>query len=65
MADVDIDPFWEHESRTEEPMDEHIPLTPVGGGSFVTRAQVHAASGKQEASFGGEIHGSVYFTKNS
>ena len=34
MAD-DIDPFGEHESRTEEPTEEHIPLdpvTPVGGG---------------------------------
>ena len=44
MAGVDIDPFGEHKSRTEEPMDEHIPLTPRGlegaplhrGGSFVT-----------------------------
>ena len=26
MADVDIDPFGEHESRTDEPADEHIPL---------------------------------------
>ena len=26
MADIDIDPFGEHESRPEEPMDEHIPL---------------------------------------
>ena len=26
MADVDINPFGEHESRTEEPTDEHIPL---------------------------------------
>ena len=33
MADVDIDPFGEFESRPEEPTDEHIPLTPVGGGS--------------------------------
>ena len=32
MADVDIDPFGEHESRTDEPMDEHISLTPVKGG---------------------------------
>ena len=30
MADVDIDPFGEHESRPEEPTDECIPLTPVG-----------------------------------
>ena len=67
MADVDIDPFGEHGSRTEEPIDEHIPLTPrdlkgallCRGGSFITRAQVHAASGEQETSFGGKIHGSV------
>ena len=26
MADVDIDPFGEHESRPEEPTNEHIPL---------------------------------------
>ena len=29
MADVDIDPFGEHESRPEEPTEEHIPLTQV------------------------------------
>ena len=36
MADIDIDPFGEHESRPEEPTDKNIPLdpvTPVGGGS--------------------------------
>ena len=32
MADVDIDPFGEHESRTEEPTDEHIPLDLVTPG---------------------------------
>ena len=32
MADIDIDPFGEHESRTDETTDEHISLTPVGGG---------------------------------
>ena len=31
MADVDIDPFGEHESRPEEPTGENIPLTPAGG----------------------------------
>ena len=39
MADVDIDPFGEHdrtESRTDEPMDEHISLPPVGGGRSST-----------------------------
>ena len=30
MADIDIDPFGEHESRTDGPMDEHISLTLVG-----------------------------------
>ena len=29
MADIDINPFGEHESGTEEPTDEHIPLDPV------------------------------------
>ena len=32
MADVDINPFGEHESRTDEPMDECIPLDPVTPG---------------------------------
>ena len=32
MADIDIDPYGEHESRPEEPTDETIPLNPVGGG---------------------------------
>ena len=58
MADIDSDPFGEHESRTEEPTGENIPLTSEGG-SFVTRAQVNSASGEQETSFGGEIHLSV------
>ena len=52
MADVDIDPFGEHESRAEEPTDEHIPLdpvTPVRGGSTWEPDR-----GEQETSFGGE-----------
>ena len=47
MADIDIDPFGEHESRPEEPTDEHIPLTPVGGGS------AWEPTHEQETSFGG------------
>ena len=47
MEDVDIDPFGEHESRPEEPINKHIPLTPVGGGS--TWEPTH----EQETSFGG------------
>ena len=51
MADIDIDPFGEHESRPEEPTDEHIPLdpvTPVGGRS------TWEPTGEQETSFEGE-----------
>ena len=36
MADVDINPFGEHELRTDEPMDEHISLTPPVGGERST-----------------------------
>ena len=36
MADVDIDPFGEHELRTEEPTDENIPFTPVTPGRSST-----------------------------
>ena len=32
MADIDIDPFGEHEWRTEAPTDENIPLTLVTPG---------------------------------
>ena len=55
MADVDIDPFGEHESRPEEPTEEHIPLdpvTPVGGGGSTWEPD----RGEQETSFGGESH---------
>ena len=50
MADVDIDLFGEHESRPEEPTDEHISLTPVGGGRSTWKPE----RGEQETSFGGE-----------
>ena len=50
MADVDINHFGENESRTDEPMDEHISLTPVGGG----RSSWEPDRGEQETSFGGE-----------
>ena len=51
MADVDIDPFGEHESRTEEPTDEHIPLDPVTPGRSSTW---EPDRGEQETSFGRE-----------
>ena len=50
MADIDINPFGEHdrtESRTEEPMGENSPLTPVGGRS------TWEPEPKQETSFRG------------
>ena len=49
MADIDIDPFGEHESRPEEPTDKCIPLTPVGGGGSTWEP-----TREQETSFGGE-----------
>ena len=49
MADIDIDPFGDHESRPEEPMGENIPFTPVGGSTWEPERE-------QETSFGGEIH---------
>ena len=56
MADIDIDPFGEHdrtESRTDEMEGENIPLTPVGGGSTWEPER------KQEMSFGGTSRTSV------
>ena len=51
MADVDIDPFGEHESRTDDHTEtgENIPFTTVGGGSTWEPDR-----GEQETSFGGE-----------
>ena len=48
MADVDIDPFGEHESRPEEPTDENIPLDRVNPGRS-TWEPTH----EQETSFEG------------
>ena len=48
MANVDIDPFGEYESRPEEPTDENILLTPVGGRS------AWEPECEQKTSFGGE-----------
>ena len=51
MADVDIDPFGEHESRPEEPTDEHIPLNLVTPRRSSTW---EPDRGEQETSFRGE-----------
>ena len=50
MAEIDIDPFREHESRPEEPTDEHIPLDRVTPG----RSTWEPDRGEQETSFRGE-----------
>ena len=52
MADIDIDPFGEHESRPDgnTEIGENIPFTPVGGG----RSTWEPERGEQETSFGGE-----------
>ena len=50
MADIDIDSFGDHnktESRSEEPTDENIPLTSVGGSTWESERE-------QETSFRGE-----------
>ena len=51
MADVDIDPFGEHESRPNDNTEtgENIPFTPVGG-----RSTWEPDRGEQETSFRGE-----------
>ena len=51
MADIDIDPFGEHDSRTDEPTDEHIPLDPVTPGRSSTWEPDRE---EQETSFRGE-----------
>ena len=56
MADIDIDPFGEHESRPEEQTDENIsldPVTPVGGGL------TWEPECDQETSFGGRSRTSI------
>ena len=57
MADVDTDPFGEHESRPEDPTDENIPLDPCSrvSGPLVTpgRSTWEPEQGEQETSFGG------------
>ena len=55
MADVDIDPFGEHESRPEEPTDENIPLDLVTPG----RSSTWEPECEQETSFGGRSRTSI------
>ena len=57
MADVDINPLGEHESRTEEPTDENIPLDPVTPGR--EGVQTWEPTREQETSFGGRSRTSI------
>ena len=57
MADINIDPFGEHESRPEEPTDERIPLDPVTPGR--EGVQTWKPEHEQETSFGGRSRTSI------
>ena len=59
MADVDIDPFGEHESRPEEQTDEHILFDTVMPG----RSSTWEPEREQETSFGGRSHTSELHKK--
>ena len=60
MADVDIDPFGEHESRPEETTEENIPLDPVTPGRS---SSWEPDRGEQETSFGNHPAGESQRTK--
>ena len=55
MADVDIHPFEEHKSRSDDNTEtgENIPFTPIGGGRGRSSTW-EPDRGEQETSFGGE-----------
>ena len=48
MADVDIDPFGDHESRPEEPTGENISLTPGGGSTWKPDVNVNKKHHSEE-----------------
>ena len=62
MADIDINPFGEHESRPEEPTDENILLDPVtSGGPMEDQLRNQHINEKHHS----EVQVvQVYFTKN-
>ena len=52
MADIDIDPFGDHNKTDEHPdKDENIPLTP--GGGVMVGGSTWGLEHRQETSFGG------------
>ena len=62
MADIDIDPFGEQESRPEGPTDENIPLDPVTPGR--EGVQTWEPTREQETSFGGRESQRTKLMKN-
>ena len=68
MADVDIDPFGEHELRPEEPTGEHIPLDPVTPGRSTCDPPPLQVHGNQHVNRNHHLEVEVirvYFTKNT
>ena len=57
MSEVDIDPFGEHESRPEEPTDEHISFDLVTPGR--EGVQTWKLEQEQKTSFGGRSRTSI------
>ena len=47
MANVDIDPFGDHD-KTDEPMGENIPLTPLTGGDQLGNQNVNKKHHSEE-----------------
>ena len=62
MTDIDIDPFGEHETRTEESTDENIPLDLVTPGR--EGVQTWEPTCEQEMSFGGRESQRTKLMKN-
>ena len=48
MADIDINPFGEHESRPDKPTGENIPLTPVGGSTWECEQEISFRGGRTQ-----------------
>ena len=46
MADVDIDPFGDHNKTESEPLGENIPLTSVGGSTWINVNKKHHSEEK-------------------
>ena len=52
MADIDTNPFGDHESSPDEPTDENIPLTPVGGSTWEPEREHETSFGEERTQEG-------------